>query len=132
MVVRLLWLSGRALAAQARGVLSLTPGDCRPFHFPIFLPHNIYFQLEVRYFQHYIALFPGPAQLSIARSTESRKVWYLSSCECDVIGKWSSSIFVFVQPTTPLILGVYDSHTVHVYKQTWWEYKTPFFAGLSF
>ena len=29
--VRLLWLSGRALAAQARGVLGLTPGDCRPF-----------------------------------------------------------------------------------------------------
>ena len=28
MVVRLLWLSGRALAAQARGVLGSTPGDC--------------------------------------------------------------------------------------------------------
>ena len=38
MVVRLSWLSGRALAAQARGVLGLTPGDCQPFHFP---PHNI-------------------------------------------------------------------------------------------
>ena len=41
------WLSGccgsvgRALAAQARGVLGLTPGDCWPFHFPLFSPHNI-------------------------------------------------------------------------------------------
>ena len=39
-VVRLSWLSGRALAAQARGVLGSTPGDCRPFHFPLFSPHN--------------------------------------------------------------------------------------------
>ena len=30
-VVRLLWLSGRALAAQARGILGSTPGDCRLF-----------------------------------------------------------------------------------------------------
>ena len=35
-VVRLSWLSGRALAAQARGVLGSTPGDCRLFHFPLF------------------------------------------------------------------------------------------------
>ena len=27
-VVRLLWLSGRALVAQAKGVLGLTRGDC--------------------------------------------------------------------------------------------------------
>ena len=38
-VLRLLWLSGRALAAQVTGVLGLTPGGCRPF--PLFLPHNI-------------------------------------------------------------------------------------------
>ena len=30
--VWLLWLSGRALVAQARGVLGSTPGDCRPEH----------------------------------------------------------------------------------------------------
>ena len=30
-VVWLLWLSGRALAAQARGVLGLTPSDCWAF-----------------------------------------------------------------------------------------------------
>ena len=36
-VVQLLWLSGRALAVQARGVLGSTPGDCQPFHFPLFL-----------------------------------------------------------------------------------------------
>ena len=40
-VVRLLWLSGRALVAQAIGVLGSIPGDCRPFHFPLFSPHNI-------------------------------------------------------------------------------------------
>ena len=40
-VVQLLWLSGRKLAAQARGVLGLTPSGCRPFHFRLFLPHNI-------------------------------------------------------------------------------------------
>ena len=34
-------LSGRALAAQARGVLVLIPGDCQPFHFPLFSPLNI-------------------------------------------------------------------------------------------
>ena len=28
---RVSWLSGRALAAQAKGVLGLTPGGCRPF-----------------------------------------------------------------------------------------------------
>ena len=39
--VRLLWLSGRTLAAQARAVLSLTPSDDRPFHFPLLLPYNI-------------------------------------------------------------------------------------------
>ena len=33
--------SGRALVAQARGVLGSTPGDCRLFHFPLFLPHKI-------------------------------------------------------------------------------------------
>ena len=35
-VIRLLWPSGRALAAQARGVMGLTPGGCRPFHFPLY------------------------------------------------------------------------------------------------
>ena len=29
------------LAAQAIGVLGSTPGDCWPFHFPLFSPHNI-------------------------------------------------------------------------------------------
>ena len=32
-VVRLSWLSGRALAAQARGVLGSTTGNCWPFRF---------------------------------------------------------------------------------------------------
>ena len=51
-VVRLSWLSGRALAAQARGVLGSTPSDCRLFHFSLFSPHNIYyFQCEARCFQ---------------------------------------------------------------------------------
>ena len=35
-VVQLLWISGRALAAQARGVLGSTPGGCWLFHFPLF------------------------------------------------------------------------------------------------
>ena len=38
--VQLSWLSGRAPAAQARGVLGPTPGN-QPFHFPLCLPHNI-------------------------------------------------------------------------------------------
>ena len=33
MVVQLSWLSGRALAAQAIGVLGSTPGSCQPFAF---------------------------------------------------------------------------------------------------
>ena len=41
MVVRLSWLSGRALVAQARGVLGSTPSDCRPFHFPLFSPIGV-------------------------------------------------------------------------------------------
>ena len=41
MVVRLSQLSGRALAAQARGVLGSTTGGCQPFHFPLFSPHNM-------------------------------------------------------------------------------------------
>ena len=56
-VVRLLWLSGRVLAAQASVVLGLTPGDCGPFHFPLFLPHN--FQREARcseVFLHFVLL----------------------------------------------------------------------------
>ena len=36
------WLSGRALAAQAIGVLGLTPGNGQPFHFPLISPHKIY------------------------------------------------------------------------------------------
>ena len=32
-VVQVSWLSGRALVAQARGVVGLTPGSCWPFHF---------------------------------------------------------------------------------------------------
>ena len=42
MVVWLSWLSGMALAPQARGFLGLTPGDCQPFSLPLFLLHNIY------------------------------------------------------------------------------------------
>ena len=44
------WLSGRVLVAQARGVLGLTPSDCRPFHLPLIQPHNIYvyFQRKAR------------------------------------------------------------------------------------
>ena len=37
------WLSARALAAQARGALGSTPGDCQLFHFTLFSPHNINF-----------------------------------------------------------------------------------------
>ena len=40
-VIQLSWLSGRPLAAQARGVLGPTPGGYWPFQFPLFLPHNI-------------------------------------------------------------------------------------------
>ena len=36
MVVWLSYLSGRALAAQARGALGSIPGDCRPFTFLYF------------------------------------------------------------------------------------------------
>ena len=39
--VQLLWLSGRALVAQARGVLGSTPSSYWPFHFLLFLPPNI-------------------------------------------------------------------------------------------
>ena len=46
-VFRLLWLSARALAAQARGVLGSTPSNCRLFHFPLFLPHNISIHLYI-------------------------------------------------------------------------------------
>ena len=40
-VVWLSWLSGRALEAQARGVLDLSPIGCRPFHFPLFSEGSI-------------------------------------------------------------------------------------------
>ena len=39
--VRVLWLSGRPLAPQARGVLGSTASECQRFYFPLFLPHNI-------------------------------------------------------------------------------------------
>ena len=35
-VIQLLWLSDRALVAQARGVLGSIPGGSQPFHFPYF------------------------------------------------------------------------------------------------
>ena len=45
---------GRALAAQARGVLGLTPHDCQPFHIPLFLPpKSIYFHCEARCSEQY-------------------------------------------------------------------------------
>ena len=53
MVVRLSWLSGRALAGQARGVLGSTTGGCQPFHFLLFSPHNM------QIFASYSAM-PGP------------------------------------------------------------------------
>ena len=34
-VVRLSWLSGRALAAQARGLLGSISRNCQPFHLPL-------------------------------------------------------------------------------------------------
>ena len=46
MHARLSWLSGRALAAQARGLLGLIPGNCWLFHFPLFLPHNILYNFQ--------------------------------------------------------------------------------------
>ena len=51
-VVRLLWLSGRALAVQARGVLGLTPGDHWPFHFPPLASKFLYYQREARFSEH--------------------------------------------------------------------------------
>ena len=64
-VVRLLWLSGRALVAQAGGVLGLTPGDCRLFRFPLFFPYNIiYFQREARCFQHSLKGIRRPNAIS--------------------------------------------------------------------
>ena len=53
MVVRLSWLSGRALVAQVRGVLGSTTGGCQPFHFPLFSPHNM--QILASY-----SAMPGP------------------------------------------------------------------------
>ena len=43
-VVRLSWLSGRALATQARSVLGSTPGGCWPFS--LFSPHYIQIQFS--------------------------------------------------------------------------------------
>ena len=40
-VVRFSWLSGRALVAKARGVLGSTSSSCWPFHFLLYLPHDI-------------------------------------------------------------------------------------------
>ena len=41
-VVWLSLLSGRSLAAQARGVLGSTLSGCQPFHFPLFSPLNLF------------------------------------------------------------------------------------------
>ena len=40
--VWLSWLNGRALAAQARGILGSTPGKCWLFHFPLFSPQSCF------------------------------------------------------------------------------------------
>ena len=48
-VVRLLWLSNRALVAQARGVLGSSPSDCRPFHFSLFLLLKIPFLFQTSF-----------------------------------------------------------------------------------
>ena len=63
MVVQLSWLSGRALAAQARGVLGLTPVSCRPFHFSSITSKFIYFQCEARCSEHICTLFNYPIQV---------------------------------------------------------------------
>ena len=52
LVVRLSWLGGRTLAAQARGVMGLTPGGCRPFYFHLITSKFIYFQHEARCSEH--------------------------------------------------------------------------------
>ena len=47
--VRLSWLSGRALAAKARGILGLTPSNYQPVHyFRLITPKSLYFQCEAR------------------------------------------------------------------------------------
>ena len=52
LVVRLLWLSGRALAAQARGVLGSTPSSCWPLYFRLITSKFLYFQHEARCSEH--------------------------------------------------------------------------------
>ena len=55
-IIRLSWLSGRALVAQARGALGSTPGDCQPFHFPLFClitSKFVYFQRQARCSEHF-------------------------------------------------------------------------------
>ena len=79
MVVRLSWLSGRALVAQARGLLGSTPGDCRPFHFPLFSPHNIFILPCLGGYKYFRSLF----------ATNFVTYWFMfegmcSSCMCMV------------------------------------------------
>ena len=37
-----LTLNAQSILPQARGDLGSAPGGCRPFHFPLFSPHNIF------------------------------------------------------------------------------------------
>ena len=52
------WLSSchGSVAAQAIGVLGLTPADCQAVHFPLFLPHNINLYLQDALRKHTIYL----------------------------------------------------------------------------
>ena len=44
-IVRLSWLSGRALAVQARGVMVRLLTTAALFHFPLFSPQSLYVSL---------------------------------------------------------------------------------------
>ena len=105
-VVRLLWLSGRALAAQTRGILGLTPGDCRLFHFPLFSSHtNLLSPSVLRWSPLFISIsLPVPWARSVATGQSKRIVVQVAmACQSGWIREDPKSLWLTRMRKTPAI-----------------------------
>ena len=114
-VVWLSLLSGWALATQARGVLGLTPGGCQPFHFPLFSPHNIYFQCEARCFE-YIHDVSYSIYLDIPAYSWMKALWNNGVISNSVLDSpsWSWSCCMQTCDGYHLLLSVVHTEKMHL------------------
>ena len=80
-----------SLHQEARGVLGSTLSGYRPFHFPLFSPHNIYFQCESRCSEYssMLSLPQSAIIVSVAWSPPCLAILNCTICMTVCISLWS-------------------------------------------